>query len=143
MLNKPQDTSGSFLKNTLRRFVLQPLLVTCSIIYQTNFFEVHVLSKMYVLLRLSKHKLEKLWAEHIGSLSDYGETYKGFSGSYWSFSRQPIVQSLSRLSEQDEPIALQMFQIILKYAGLGQNGIHNKYNYIIEDFRIKTISLND
>lgn len=71
---------------------------------------------------MSKHKLEKLWAEHIGSLSDYGETYKGFSGSYWSFSRQPIVQSLSRLSEQDEQIALQMFQIILKYAGLGQNG---------------------
>lgn len=75
-----------------------------------------------VLFRLSKHKLEKLWAEHIGSLSDYGETYKGFSGSYWSFSRQSIVQSLSRLSEQDEQIALQMFQIILKYAGLGQNG---------------------
>ncbi|XP_025423592.1 myosin-I heavy chain isoform X3 [Sipha flava] len=90
MLNKPQDTPGSFLKNTLRR--------------------------------LSKHKLEKLWAEHIGSLSDHGETYKGFSGSYWSFSRQPISQSLSRLSEQDEQIALQMFQIILKYAGLGQNG---------------------
>lgn len=66
--------------------------------------------------------MEKLWAEHIGSLSDYGETYKGFSGSYWSFSRQSIVQSLSRLSEQDEQIALQMFQIILKYAGLGQNG---------------------
>ncbi|KAL4135651.1 hypothetical protein QTP88_007249 [Uroleucon formosanum] len=90
MLNKPQDTSGSFLKNTLRR--------------------------------LSKHKLEKLWAEHIGSLSEHGETYKGFSGSYWSFSRQTISQSLSRLSEQDEQIALQMFQIILKYAGLGQNG---------------------
>uniref|UniRef100_A0A2H8TYF3 Pleckstrin y domain-containing family H member 1 n=1 Tax=Melanaphis sacchari TaxID=742174 RepID=A0A2H8TYF3_9HEMI len=90
MLNKPQDTPGSFLKNTLRR--------------------------------LSKHKLEKLWAEHIGSLSEHGETYKGFSGSYWSFSRQPISQSLSRLSEQDEQIALQMFHIILKYAGLGQNG---------------------
>ncbi|VVC26926.1 Hypothetical protein CINCED_3A012016 [Cinara cedri] len=90
MLNKPQDASGSFLKNTLRR--------------------------------LSKHKLEKLWAEHIGSLSEHSETYKGFSGSYWSFSRQLISQSLSRLSEQDEQIALQMFQIILKYAGLGQNG---------------------
>ncbi|XP_050438352.1 myosin-I heavy chain isoform X2 [Adelges cooleyi] len=88
MLNKPQDTSGNFLKNTLRR--------------------------------LSKHKLEKLWAEHIGS--EHGETYKGFSGSYWSFSRQPIPQSLSRLSEQDEQTAIQMFQIMLKYAGLGQNG---------------------
>ncbi|XP_050531110.1 myosin-I heavy chain isoform X2 [Daktulosphaira vitifoliae] len=90
MLNKPQDTTGNFLKNTLRR--------------------------------LSKHKLEKLWTEHIGSLSEHGETYKGFSGSYWSFSRQPIIQSLSRLSEQDEQIAIQMFQIMLKYAGLGQNG---------------------
>jgi len=77
------------------------------------------------LFRLSKHKLEKLWAEHIGSLSEHGETYKGFSGSYWSFSRQTISQSLSRLSEQDEQIALQMFQIILKYAGLGQNGNDN------------------
>jgi len=81
------------------------------------------------LFRLSKHKLEKLWAEHIGSLSEHGETYKGFSGSYWSFSRQTISQSLSRLSEQDEQIALQMFQIILKYAGLGQNGNDNN-NYI-------------
>lgn len=69
--------------------------------------------------------MEKLWAEHIGSLSEHGETYKGFSGSYWSFSRQTISQSLSRLSEQDEQIALQMFQIILKYAGLGQNGNDN------------------
>jgi len=28
MLNKPQDTSGSFLKNTLRRSVLQPIQPT-------------------------------------------------------------------------------------------------------------------
>lgn len=86
----------------------------------------HVSITIYILFRLSKHKLEKLWAEHIGSLSEHGETYKGFSGSYWSFSRQPISQSLSRLSEQDEQIALQMFAIILKYAGLGQNG--NNFN---------------
>jgi len=67
--------------------------------------------------------LEKLWAEHIGSLSEHGgETYKGFPGTYWSFNRQPVAQSLSRLSEQDEQVALQMFQTILKYAGLGQNG---------------------
>lgn len=66
-----------------------------------------------------------MWADHIGSLSEHGETYKGFTGSYWSFSRQLITQSLSRLSEPDEQTALQMFQIILKYAGLGQNGRNN------------------
>lgn len=98
------------------------------------------------VFRLSKHKLEKLWAEHIGSLSEHGETYKGFSGSYWCFSRQPIVQSLSRLSEQDEQIALQMFQIILKYAGLGQNGNRNdkQHNYNNDNivFRPNPISLS-
>jgi len=121
MLNKPQDTSGSFLKNTLRRSVVKYNMYLPILFYSNVCIKLHNI----ILSRLSKHKLEKLWAEHIGSLSDYGETYKGFSGSYWSFSRQPITQSLSRLSEQDEQIALQMFQIILKYAGLGQNGNDN------------------
>lgn len=86
ILRKPQESGGSFIRNTLRR--------------------------------LSKHRLEKLRAEH-GGIS---ETYKGYSLSYWSFSRQPLTQSLSKLPDPDEQTALQIFQIILTYAGLGQNG---------------------
>lgn len=70
------------------------------------------------VLRLSKHGLEKLRAEHGG----VSETYKGFSLGYWAFSRQALTQSLSKIPEVEEQIALQIFQIILKYAGLGQNG---------------------
>nr|XP_018910382.1 PREDICTED: unconventional myosin-VIIa [Bemisia tabaci] len=67
------------------------------------------------LRRLSKTRLEKLRLEG-------AETYRGFGLSYWTCTRHPITQSLSRLSEQEEEIALQMFQLILTYAGLGQNG---------------------
>lgn len=45
ILRKPQDLSGGFLRNTLRR--------------------------------LSKHRLEKLRAEHGSAVQDHGETYKG------------------------------------------------------------------
>lgn len=87
ILRKPTDSSGSFLRNTLRR--------------------------------LSKHKLDKLRQEHGG---DTGETYKGFHYAFWAFSRQPLPQSISRIPENDEQVMLQVFQIILTYAGLGQNG---------------------
>lgn len=87
LLRKPTDSSGSFLRNTLRR--------------------------------LSKHKLDKLRQEHGG---DTGETYKGFHYAFWAFSRQQMCQSISRIPDQEEQIMLQVFQIILTYAGLGQNG---------------------
>lgn len=69
--------------------------------------------------RLSKHGLEKLRAEYGG----VSEVYKGFSLSYWAFGRQPMTQSLSKM-EAEEPGAVQMYQIILTYAGLGQNGTY-------------------
>jgi hypothetical protein len=72
-------------------------------------------------IRLSKHRLEKLRQEH-GSSTDHGETYKGFPYAYWAFSRQAIPQSLSKMPEVDEQVALQVFQSILTYAGLGQDG---------------------
>ncbi|XP_026677689.1 myosin-VIIa, partial [Diaphorina citri] len=72
------------------------------------------------LRRLSKNRLEKMRLEYGGL--EQSETYKGFSYSFWAFSRQCIAQSLSRLPEPEEVIALQMFNIILTYAGLGQNG---------------------
>lgn len=91
LLRKPQDPSGGFLRNTLRR--------------------------------LSKHRLEKLRAEHGNSMHhDHGETYKGFPHAYWAFSRQPLLQSLTKLPDQEEQAMLQVFQSILTYAGLGQNG---------------------
>ncbi|KAB0803532.1 hypothetical protein PPYR_00502 [Photinus pyralis] len=71
------------------------------------------------LRRLSKHKLDKLRQEHGG---DSGETYKGFHYAFWAFSRQPLSQSISRMPEAEEQIMLQVFQVILTYAGLGQNG---------------------
>lgn len=77
-----------------------------------------ILILLFSYLRLSKHGLEKLRAEHGG----VSEIYKGFSLAYWAFSKQPIIQSLSKLPEVDEQIALQIFQIILTYSGLGQNG---------------------
>lgn len=90
ILRKPQDPSGGFLRNTLRR--------------------------------LSKHRLEKLRAEHGSSVHDHGETYKGFPHAYWAFSRQPLPQSLSKIPDQEEQAMVQVFNSILTYAGLGQNG---------------------
>lgn len=90
LLRKPQDPSGGFLRNTLRR--------------------------------LSKHRLEKLRAEHGSPVHDHGETYKGFPHAYWAFSRQALPQSLSKLPDQEEQAMLQVFNSILTYAGLGQNG---------------------
>lgn len=75
------------------------------------------------LRRLSKHRIEKLRAEHGGAnIQEHGETYKGFPHIYWAFSRQQIRQSLSKLPDAEEQIMLQVFQAILTYAGLGQNG---------------------
>lgn len=91
ILRKPQETSGGFIRSTLRR--------------------------------LSKHRLEKLKAEHGSNVQDHGETYNGFQHAFWAFSRQQIVQSIMRLSEQEEIIMLQIFQSILIYAGLGITGI--------------------
>lgn len=51
-----------------------------------------------------------------------GETYKGFHYGYWAFSRTPITQSLTKVPDAEEQISLSVFQLILTYAGLGQNG---------------------
>lgn len=74
-----------------------------------------------ILYRFSKNRLEKLWNEN--GFAEYSETYHGFSFSYWAFSRQPLQQSICKLQEADELLAVQMFQILLTYAGLNQNGI--------------------
>ncbi|XP_063991813.1 myosin-VIIa isoform X1 [Diachasmimorpha longicaudata] len=73
------------------------------------------------LRRLSKHRIEKLRQEH-GNSTDDGETYKGFPHAYWAFSRGAIPQSLTKLPDPEEQISLSVFQLVLTYAGLGQNG---------------------
>jgi hypothetical protein len=89
-------------------------------------------------IRLSKHRLEKLRQEH-GSSTDHGETYKGFPYAYWAFSRQAIPQSLSKMPEVDEQVALQVFQSILTYAGLGQDG----KTYALFSFPLLHISITE
>lgn len=75
------------------------------------------------LRRLSKHRIEKLRAEHgVATIQDHGETYKGFPHAYWAFSRQPLPQSLTKLPDSEEEAMLKIFQTILNYAGLGQSG---------------------
>lgn len=76
------------------------------------------------LRRLSKHRLEKLRAEHgNGAGGEHGgETYKGFTHVYWAFSRQVMPQSLTKMPDQEEQAMLQVFQSVLTYAGLGQGG---------------------
>lgn len=80
--------------------------------------------------RLSKHRLDRLRQEHgmsgqnggQDSAGGGGECYRGFSPAYWAFTKQPLTQTLSKLNEQEEQEMLQVFQSVLTYAGLGQNG---------------------
>ncbi|KAF4519962.1 hypothetical protein B566_EDAN005462 [Ephemera danica] len=72
---------------------------------------------------LSKHRLEKLRHEHGGNVSgEMGDTYRGFPYGYWAFSRTALTQSLSKLPDTEETMAIQVFNTILTYAGLGNNG---------------------
>lgn len=75
------------------------------------------------LRRLSKHRVDKLRADQCNSSSlDHGETYKGIPHACWAFSKEHISQCLTKLSDQDEAIMMQVFQAILTYSGLGTSG---------------------
>ncbi|XP_068157949.1 LOW QUALITY PROTEIN: unconventional myosin-VIIa [Drosophila tropicalis] len=74
------------------------------------------------LRRLSKHRIEKLRTEQRTSTQDHGETYKGFTHSFWAFSKQQIPFCLSTISDQDETIMVQIFDSILTFSGLGTSG---------------------
>ncbi|XP_059481618.1 myosin-I heavy chain isoform X3 [Neocloeon triangulifer] len=75
------------------------------------------------LRKLSKQRLEKLRHEFGGNVSgEMGETYRGFPYGFWAFSRTALLQSLSKLPEQEEQLSKQVFGTILNYAGLGNNG---------------------
>jgi hypothetical protein len=58
--------------------------------------------------------LDKLRAEQATD-----PTYKGFSHVYWAFSKSDLPQTLSsNMTESDEQQALEVFHLILTYAGL-------------------------
>lgn len=68
------------------------------------------------LRKLSAKKLEKLRAEAL--TNEQGEVYKGFPHTFWAFFKSTLTQTLSIMAEQDEQAALQIFNLILTYAGL-------------------------
>jgi len=47
--------------------------------------------------------------------------WAGFSHAEWAFTRYPLTQSLTKLSEVDEKAALDNFRLVLIYSGLLQS----------------------
>ena len=69
------------------------------------------------LRKLSARKLEKLRAEAL--TNEQGEAYKGFPHIYWAFTKSTLTQTLTNIGEEeDEQSAIQIFGLILTYAGL-------------------------
>ena len=46
--------------------------------------------------------------------------YKGFNHAYWAFTKSDMSQTLSITTEADEASALEVFHLVLTYAGLMQ-----------------------
>ena len=65
------------------------------------------------LRRLSNKNKERLRAaqqeEEVG--------YKGFNHAYWAFTKNDLTLTCSAMTEQDEANALEVFHLILTYAG--------------------------
>ncbi len=72
------------------------------------------------LRRLSNKKMQERYrAETLAN--EQGEVYKGFSHTYWAFTKSTLGQTLSSMpAEADEMQALEVFGLILTYAGLVQ-----------------------
>jgi hypothetical protein len=50
---------------------------------------------------------------------DQGEAYKGFPHTFWAFTKGTLTQTLTLMGvEEDEQSAIQIFGLILTYAGL-------------------------
>lgn len=83
------------------------------------------------LRRLSVKRSERFRCEVLAN--EQGEVYKGYSHSFWAFSRTPLSTTLSGptvgLSETDETQAVEVFRLILTYAGLLSHnpGKHTSY----------------
>ena len=68
------------------------------------------------LRRLSTKKMDKLRAEALAN--EQGEVYKGHSHAFWAFTKTSMSQTLSVMADNDEQQALEVFNLILTYAGL-------------------------
>ena len=66
-------------------------------------------------MKLSKQKRAELRAQHEDEV-----TYKGFNHVFWAFTKTDMSQTLSMLTDQDETNAIEVFHLILTYAGLMQ-----------------------
>jgi hypothetical protein len=64
--------------------------------------------------------LDKYRAEALAN--DLGEAYRGFAHSYWAFAKSPLAHTLSVTAEENEEKAVDVFQLILTYAGLVNKG---------------------
>ena len=67
---------------------------------------------------MSGKKLDKYRAEALAN--EQGETYNGHSHAYWAFCKASLAQTLLTMNELDEMQALEVFNLILTYAGLIQ-----------------------
>eukprot|EP00096_Caligus_rogercresseyi_P014723 TRINITY_DN7219_c0_g1_i1.p1 TRINITY_DN7219_c0_g1~~TRINITY_DN7219_c0_g1_i1.p1 ORF type:complete len:1203 (-),score=258.06 TRINITY_DN7219_c0_g1_i1:890-4303(-) len=68
------------------------------------------------LRRWSTKKLEKFRTEALAN--EQGEMYKGYGHSYWAFTKSGLPTTLSVIPEGDEAQAVEVFNLILTYAGL-------------------------
>ncbi|CAB4060937.1 unnamed protein product [Lepeophtheirus salmonis] len=67
----------------------------------------------------STKKLEKFRTEALAN--EQGEIYKGYGHAYWAFTKTGLAQTLMVMPEGDEAQAVEVFNLILTYAGLSQN----------------------
>jgi hypothetical protein len=75
-------------------------------------------SKSTFLISLSKTLHTKFLVIDI-IVHEQGEAYKGFPHTYWAFTKGTLTQTLTLMGvEEDEQSAIQIFGLILTYAGL-------------------------
>ena len=84
------------------------------------------------LRKMSGKKLDKYRAEALAN--EQGETYNGHSHAYWAFCKVALAQTLLYMNELDEMQALEVFNLILTYAGLVQT---NKGRHISVKLNLK------
>jgi hypothetical protein len=87
---------------------------------------------------MSGKKLDKYRAEALAN--EQGETYNGHSHAYWAFCKVALAQTLLYMNELDEMQALEVFNLILTYAGLVQtNKEENPYKVEQEEDHVLLI----
>ena len=68
-----------------------------------------------------------------------GEVYKGFSHAFWAFNKGSMSQTISIMeSETEEVQALEVFNLILTYAGLAQQSNKEESNHQTDESQAAT-----